>query len=123
MLLHLLFGIVISAIGTLPLGMINITVAERTIHKGLGAGMWIALGATLVELLQILIAIKFAYLFTSNPVVNQWLQILAIPIFFGLGIYFFLQKEPSEIKTTEQKLPDFFRGAAISSLNLLAIPY
>ncbi|MEL6865446.1 MAG: LysE family transporter [Bacteroidota bacterium] len=123
MFLHLGFGLVLSIIGTLPLGIINLTVAERTIHKGLAAGLWIAFGATLVEMVQILIAVKFAYLFTNNPVVNQWLQILAIPVFFGLALYFLLQKERSEFKSEEQQLPDFAKGMAISVLNLLAIPY
>ncbi|MEM1322643.1 MAG: LysE family transporter [Bacteroidota bacterium] len=127
-LLHLLLGFTLSFIGSLPIGMINMTVAETTIRKGMKAGLIIALGASLVELLQALVAIKFSSIFTSNPDIGQFIQWIAVPILLGLGLYYLTRKEKPQQQSPETpekaaKLPQFSKGLFISALNVLAIPY
>ena len=123
LLLHLLTGFGLSFIGSLPLGVINLTVSEVTIRKGLRAALALALGAALVELIQALVAVYFTDLFIHYPLAEQAIQYGSIPIFFGLGLYYFLA-QPGPPKITDQSASlDFFKGMFISSINLLAIPY
>lgn len=143
-------GFVLSFIGSLPLGMINLTVAETSIQKGKQAAILVAIGAALIEFGQAFIAVKFTHLFTDSPIVDTVIHVVAIPIFLGLGIYYLLTKTitPStppvpliknertvvapnsslfaiklKIIKHEESIKLIGKGLLISSLNLLAIPY
>jgi len=106
--------------------MINMTVAESTIRKGLKAGVVIAAGASLVEFVQAFIAVKFTSLFINSAIENsiQWLSIL---IFTGLALYFAFSKTEEKKAATQQEensnTSDFFKGVVISALNIIVFPY
>ncbi len=99
------------------------TVAETTIRRGLRAGLWLALGASVVELVQALVAILFTDWFIQYPKVEQIIQYGAIPVFIGLGLYFLFKKPSAPKVDWGGSATEFFKGITISSLNLLAIPY
>lgn len=122
------FGL--SFIGSLPFGMINMTVAHTAIRKGLTHGISTAVGAALVELVQVFIALKFTWLFNENPSVERVFMTIATVVFFAGGIYFlfFAKSTPPVKKEGEEEVKykkrgDFMRGVGISSLNLMVIPY
>ena len=48
-------GLGLSFIGSLPFGIINMTVAETTVRKGFRAGFWTSVGAANIEYLQVLV--------------------------------------------------------------------
>ncbi len=89
------------------------------------AALFVALGATSVELIQAFISIKFAHLFTSIPGLEQSFGIAAIPILLGLGIYYtFFPPEPKINLGKPKKVGrDFLKGMLVSSLNVMAYPY
>ncbi len=124
---HFLIAFGLSFIGSLPFGMINMTVAHTAIRKGMQAAIITALGAALVELIQVFIALKFTWLFNENPNVERAFQIIATVVFFAGGIFFFFfAKSKPNVDETEvkpSKRGDFLRGLGISSLNLMVIPY
>lgn len=126
-LLPAILGFLLSFIGSLPLGIINMTVADTTIHRGMKAGVWVAIGASLVELIQSFIAIKFTWLFVDNSDLEFWMGIIALLVFWVLGIYYFFfakaSKSEVNIQNDGKKMPDFFRGILVSSMNVLVIPY
>ncbi|MEM6722931.1 MAG: LysE family transporter [Bacteroidota bacterium] len=122
--IHLLSGFILSFIGSLPLGVINLSVAETTVNKGVKPAIWLSIGAALIEFLQAFIAVKFTNLFNDNPSLTDTIQYLAIPLFIGLSIYYFRQ-EPA-VPGQKQTLSEgraFFKGVFLSVINLLAIPY
>ncbi len=121
---HFLLGFVFSFIGSIPFGMINLTVVDTTIHKGLRAGIVLGLGAAIIEFFQAIIAVLFTQVFIDYPQIEEVIHWLAIPIFLGLAVYHYLQsKKESNHKSSEKSLPPFYKGLFISSLNMLAIPY
>ncbi len=126
-LVHFLIAFGLSFIGSLPFGMINMTVAHAAIRKGMQAAVFTALGAALVELIQVFVALKFTWLFAENPGVERIFQIIATVVFFAGGVYFFFfaksKPDISENDVKPSKRGDFFRGMFISSLNLMVIPY
>lgn len=67
LLSHFFIALGLSFIGSLPFGMINMTVAHTAIRKGMQAAIFTALGAALVELIQVFIALKFTWLLTKTP--------------------------------------------------------
>ena len=125
--IHFLIGFGLSFVGSLPFGMINMTVAYTAIRKGMQAAIFTAFGAAFVELIQVFVAMKFTWLFAENPRVEHVFQILATFVFFAGGIYFlgFAKSKPAltENDVKSSRRGNFFRGLFISSLNLMVIPY
>jgi len=122
--IHFGLGYLLSLIGSLPLGMINMTVADEAINKGFRAAMIIAFGAAIIEFLQAFVALKFTYFFTDNPTVDFVIQWGVIPVFVLLGVYYLFKKtSPKNSKKTKESNSGFLKGMMLSSLNMLAIPY
>jgi len=124
---HFFIAYGLSFIGSLPFGMINMTVAHTAIRKGMQAAIFAALGAAIVELIQVFIALKFTWLFAENPSIERIFQIVATVVFFAGGTFFFFfaKSKPavSETDVKPSRRGDFFRGMFISTLNLMVIPY
>lgn len=127
MLITFFIALFLSFIGSLPFGMINMAVANTAIQKGVRAGIYMGLGAALVELFQVYIALKFSWLFEEGGVFGNAIQVIAMIVFFVAGIYFlFFAKAKNKIienKTLTKRRHEFIKGMGISSLNVMVIPY
>ncbi|MBK6620023.1 MAG: LysE family transporter [Saprospirales bacterium] len=122
------YGIALSFIGSLPFGIINMTVAETTVRKGFAAGVWVAVGASVVEFIQVLVSLKLIGLFVENSRLEKIFDLIALLVFLGLAIISFrnARKEASPREAQVSNLPaipDFFRGALVSSFNVMVFPY
>ena len=114
-------GFLLSFIGTIPPGMINLSIAQTSIYKGFKMAQAAALGAALVELFQALVALKLAWIFTAKDSIIPW---VAVVVFLCLSIYFaFFAPKSTEIKEKNYKSEGFFKGALISFLNVMTYPY
>lgn len=120
-------GVVLSLLGSLPPGLISLTVAQAAITKDIKAAMALAFGAAFAEFFQALAAVAFSDWFLQNPSAEHLFQIASTPIFILLGTYFlfFATNQPSPPHNpSAQKLWGYFgKGVAVSSFNLLAVPY
>lgn len=121
---HILLGLGISFIGTLPLGIINLTIVDQTMKKGSRTGLLIAAGSITVEFFQTLVAFQFAALLTRLPVYGFWFHVVALPVFAGLSLYYFLNRHTAQLKEKKARnISPFFLGMAISAANLMIFPY
>ncbi|MDX1476667.1 MAG: LysE family transporter [Saprospiraceae bacterium] len=122
-LIHFGLGMILSFIGSIPFGTINVATAETAIRQGFRASVWVAIGAALIEWIQALISLKFARILADSPVIGQVLTWASIPVFIGLAIYFYRRgnQPPARVKATRAQ--GFMKGVIVSSLNLLAFPY
>ncbi len=123
----LLAGVVLSLMGSLPPGLISMLVAHTSIHNGLTAALWAALGASLVEFGQAWFASAAALWLLSHPMVEQSFQWIALLIFLLGGLYLLIwapvaQPTPPAI-TQVSPWQHLGRGALVSLFNLLALPY
>lgn len=119
-------GLVLSLAGSLPPGLISLSVAQTAILRGFWSAIILALGAVFSEFFQALIAVFFSDWFLAHPQIARMFQVVAIPIFLGLAVYLWFFARPP--RTPEFDVPisafrQFGRGVAISFFNLLAIPY
>lgn len=107
--------------------MINMAVAHTAIQKGFKAGVWMGMGAALVELIQVFVALKFTSIFQEGGAFETVFQISATIIFFVAAIYFFFFAKTATVEAAKEKLEKkrnaFFKGMFISSFNLMVIPY
>lgn len=125
-MLILAAGFILSLMGSIPPGLISLTVSQTSIQRGLAAAWAVAAGAAFAEFFQACIAVVFADWFLSHPVAERGFQWAAMPVFFVLGIHLlFFAKAPALKKTIV--LPSlsnqFRKGVLISVFNLLAVPY
>lgn len=127
--LIILFFVTFSAalLGVVPPGLINITAAKISTQKGKLNGVTFAGGASLVVLIQGLIAVSISkYLYHNREIVDILLKV-ALVIFVLLGIYFFIiarKKKEKRIRMVKvSKKSSFFKGILLATLNVLPIPY
>jgi threonine/homoserine/homoserine lactone efflux protein len=119
-------GIVLSLLGSLPPGLISLSVAQTAIQRGMLAAMLLAAGAAGAEFFQAWAAVELTDWFMSNRAVEQIFQWGSVPVFLGLGVYFlFFAKIPKTFGYAAgvSALRQLGKGVLLSAFNLLAIPY
>jgi len=115
-------------VGVIPPGLVNMTVAKTCLERGKRSGILVAFGASVVVLLQALIAIQLArYIFDDRWMYNMLLR-TGVVIFLILGIYFFIKARKraskNKVKLAQHgTVRSFLKGAMISAFNILPIPY
>lgn len=126
-LTHFFIAFGLSFVGSLPFGMINMSVARTAINMGMRVALAAAIGASIVELVQVFVALKLTSLFAENISVKQTFIIIAtVAIFIG-GIFFLFFAKPVKYNEKGDAAPSrmkgFLSGVSISLLNLIVIPY
>lgn len=123
-LTHILSGIVVGFIGFLPIGMINLTVADSAVREGFGNALQVALGASVIGFLQALVSVECSSYIMMNPDIERILNWASIPVLIGSGFYFLYgkrDKTTSELKKRSSR--GIVKGMIVSTMNVIAIPY
>ncbi len=126
--LPIFLGIIISIIGIIPPGLINLTAAKISLKDGKNRAFMFVLGALIVIFLQTVIALIFARYIDSHQEISLLLREIGFVIFSILTIYFFfVAKKPTsnfqnDIKIKSKK-SRFFLGMFISAINFFPIPF
>ncbi len=122
--LYLLVGFLACFIGTIPFGPINLAVVKTTVDYDRRSGSEIALAASLVEMLQALIAICFGMLISSYLDSNVVIKFFLAFIFIALAIFIFTRKPKPTLQNDGDRPSSFFRnGLIIAGLNPQAVPF
>ncbi len=115
-----------SLVGVIPPGLVNMTVARTCLERGKNNGILVAIGASVVVVLQALVAILLAKYIFFNPFVKNILLRTGAVIFFLMAIYFFAKAKQRETKIKVYRRGNtrsFFKGVMMSAINVLPIPY
>lgn len=119
----LLAAFLLSLMGSLPFGMINLNVLAVAVHRGRGQALRMALGAVLIEGVQlVLILTGFSYL-ANNPGFERVLRGVALPIFLALALYYFLSRPRAQGLDGVEASRPFLRGVGLSLINVLVYPF
>ena len=123
---HLSAGLILSFIGSLPFGLINITTSKISIEKGVRAALWFALGASIIELVQAFISISFAGLLIKGSSLSNAFGWFSFILFLMLGIYYLFFNKTKTAKDHSKGLKKgrlILSGISISALNFMVFPY
>ena len=121
---HLFYGFILAFIGFIAPAMLNMTTVRTSIDRGRKAGFLFALGASLINALQSLVAFTFLRFLDSNPNVIEWLKKIGIVVLFSLAFFFYKQsKKVITAKENTNQTHPLVLGAFMSSINMLALPY
>lgn len=123
-LVYLLVGLLACLLGTIPFGPINLAVVKTTVDYDRRSGIEIAFAASLIEMLQALIAICFGMLISSFLEENVYIKFFLTFVFIALAIFIFTRKpKPTLIKEQERPVSFFRNGLIIAGLNPQAVPF
>lgn len=120
-------GLFFAAIGIIPPGLLNMTVAKVSLKEGYIRGMMFSIGACVIVAVQTSIAAVFAKYISNHPDVVDVLQRVAFVIFVLMTVYFLVvsQRQPKvqTPKRVRSKQGRFFQGMFMSAINVFPIPY
>lgn len=116
-----------ALLGVLPPGLVNMTVAKTCLERGKKNGLYVAIGASIIILLQGFIAVLLAKYIFDHPFVRHVMLRAGLVIFIILGIYFLIQartKKNNVVRSSKNSLNNnLYKGMLIAALNIFPIPY
>ncbi len=118
-----LFGVSFSALGAIPPGLINLAIAERAITRGHRAGIMVALGAGVTQMIYSFIAVYFIETIIRNAIITETINWVAGSVFLGLGLFYIVKKvETLEPVRDSSDSKHFGYGIMVAAMNFLIIP-
>ena len=125
---YFIIGMVISFLGTIPFGPINLSVIDTSFEKGFRAGFTMAIAAAIIEIFQSSIAFFFGRILTKYLEDNIIFRLIVIVILIGFGLYFLLKsykkRDTKKRKSWFKKeLSPLSKGFLVAILNPQAMPY
>ena len=115
-----------ALLGVVPPGLVNMSVAKTSLKRGQQNGMYMAVGASAIVLLQATIAIQLARYIFNNDYVNSVLLRAGFVIFLIMMVYFLImaQRRRKEVEVSPTSgIRSVLKGLMIGALNIFPIPY
>lgn len=115
-------SLIAAIIGAVPLGLVNLTVLEVSYKKGVSDAMKLAGGASIIEIMFVLIAL-FAGNYITIAMDNvEWVKWLFVFVPFLIGIYFLQRKNHFET-SSQKKTNNYLRGAVLNLISIQVLLY
>jgi len=119
-------GLLVSFLGSLPLGTLNIAAMQIAIGQGIQAAMLFSLGSLLAEMIYVrlsLVAMDWVLRQKLLLRILDWLTVLIVTALALSSFYTALQPEPSPNPVLGISLPKIVLGFMMSALNPVQIPF
>src|SRR5690606_6919905 len=94
----LIVGLLISFLGSLPLGTLNIAAMQISITDGVRPAMYFILGALLVEIIYVRISLVAMNQVLKHKLLFRWLEWAAILIIVALAVSSFVAAADPVVK-------------------------
>ena len=118
-----LLGLFFSFIGSIPPGTLNITVLQLGIEKKVNIALRFALAVAIVEYPYAWIGVVFESWITSRPVIIEHFQLITAVVMTAIGIMNLMASDKPGGFAARLDQSGFRRGAILSILNPMAIPF
>src|SRR5215210_1725540 len=122
------WGMIVSFLGTLPLGTLNIAAMQVSLQEGVKQAIWFSAGCILVEMIYVRISLVGVNWIRKQKKLFQWLEWITLGIVVALAIGSFMtaiRHHPSDPQV-ENHLPDIHRfllGMFLSAISPVQIPF
>lgn len=121
-----LWGLLISFLGTLPLGTLNVAAMQISVSENILNGVYFALGALLVEMIYVRISLVGINWVSKQKRLFRWMEWIALAIVVALAIGSFIAAaNPHQSKNVmlENNIHRFLLGLMLSAINPVQIPF
>lgn len=121
----LIVAFIISYVGSIPPGTINVTVMQLAIQQRRRAAVFFALAASAVEFIYAGFTVQFHILLTANESIADYFRIITSIALMALGIWNLRSKPKSGsvLMESEKGRHGFVRGMILGILNPMTIPF
>ena len=122
----LIVSFVISYVGSIPPGTVNVSVMQLSMLKNHRAAVFFSLAACLVEFLYAGITVQFHIFLNTHPEIANYFQIVTAVALIGLGLWNIFSTSTSTSIKVDTKLTGrhgFLRGLVLGFLNPMTIPF
>ena len=120
-------GFLVSFIGSIPLGYLNLVGFEIYIKTDLFQLFYYLIGVTLIEAIVIYLTLEFAHRLNLNSKLKKWISIFSILFLLFLAYYFYSSNsntiENKNDYATLLQYPTLVTGLLLSCLNFAQIPF
>ena len=122
---NIIVGFLVSFVGSIPLGYLNIIGFEIYSKSGIYSLIPYLTGVVCVEVLVIYFTLIFAKKILENKKILKWIEIFSIVFLLVLACTFFFRNENNNGNLLLKYIAysPFFIGIILSSLNFIQIPF
>jgi len=116
----------ISALGTLPLGTLNVAAMQVSVSEGLVQAIYFSLGVALVEVIYVRISLVGLHWIRQNARFLRWMDWIALAVVLALAVgSFYAAMHPSQDKSLilQTNIPNFFLGMLMSAISPAQVPF
>jgi threonine/homoserine/homoserine lactone efflux protein len=121
-----LYGFIISLLGSLPLGYINVIALQITLEKGNLASIYFILGIVFIEIFVLKATAYGAIWLVSQKKLLLFIDIFMILFFTSIGYYFFSNigtQQNFNLSNLKFSQYPFLLGLLLNTLNFIQWPY
>src|SRR5687767_4410224 len=119
-------GLLVSFLGSLPLGTLNIAAMQISVSEGITAAMLFSLGSLLVEIIYVrisLVAIDWIRKQEKILKILEWVTVGIVLALAASSFYAALNPSVKENVVLGSSLPKFLLGALMCAVNPVQIPF
>lgn len=120
------WGMLVSFLGSLPLGTLNIAAMQISVHDGISNALYFSFGSLLVEMVYVRLSLIGMNWVRKQKTLFKWLEwiTLAIVILLAIGSFIaaFKKSEASNIMLDNDMHP-FLLGAFMCAISPVQIPF
>ncbi len=119
-------GMLISFLGSLPLGTLNVSAMQIAVADGVRPALYFSFGMLIAEIIYVrisLVAMKWVF---SHKSLFRWLEWITIVIVLALAISSFVAAADPQVKNNvllSGSIHRFWLGLMMSALNPVQIPF
>ena len=122
----LIVAFIVSYIGSIPPGTINVSVMQLAILGKKRAAVFFALSASAVEFIYSGITVQFHIFLNNNETIADYFRIITSIALIGLGLWNIFSKATSSSVKVDTRITGrhgFLRGLILGFLNPMTIPF
>lgn len=119
-------GMLISFLGTLPMGMLNVSAMQICLSDGYGPAMLFSFGVLTVEMAYVRLTLVAMDWFRRNRKMLKWMEYVTLIIILALSAASFYAAIHPEVKANpilSNSFNRFWLGASMSAVNPLQVPF
>ncbi|MGN6247698.1 MAG: LysE family translocator [Ginsengibacter sp.] len=120
------WGLMVSFLGTLPLGTLNIAAMQISVQESVGNAILFAIGALSVEMIYVRVSLVGINWVRKQKKLFRWMEWATVAIVLALAIGSFaaaMKPHPAKNVVLNNNLNRFVLGAMLSAINPMQIPF
>ncbi|MCU0325469.1 MAG: LysE family transporter [Spirosomaceae bacterium] len=120
----LLLTALISFVGSVHPGPVNLAVVQATLSRNFKVGIWVAISGTLPEIIYTIIALKSQVFLAKNQAIFEFLELAIIPFFLIIGIHsLYTASKSAQNIQLNQRPKQILNGFVGGMLNPQLLPF